>query len=81
MRYSVTASRELVNTPCYDDDTDDYIYLKFSDVETAAAVAEQLSRQCRHVSLHDNEHRLSGATTSIIASWWNGEPRATLSVV
>ena len=76
-RYSVTASRELVNTPCYDDDADDYLYFKFHRLELAAEVAEQLSRQCRYVSLHDNEHRLNGGTTSIIASWWNREPKST----
>lgn len=82
MRYSVTASRELLNTPCYDNDADDYIYLRFHRVELAAGVAQQLSKQSRHVSLHDNEHRLNGGTTSIIASWWNGEPKSTnLSLV
>lgn len=78
MRYSITASRALVNQPFYDDDdTDDYIHLRFRTVELAAEVAQQLSRQSRHVSLHDNEQRLMGGISSIIASWWNGAPASS----
>ena len=83
MRYSITASRALLNQPDYDcDDTDDYLYFRFHSLEIAAEVAQQLSRQSRHVSLHDNEQRLMGGISSIIASWWNGVPKSTnLSVV